>query len=100
MPNSPYTKTVFPPIQDLGGFEQDLARHRIQFDDGENNKYAQEELLALGEPLLEHCYFLDEKLNHKVATYLIAIILVDSVDEIADAADPAYRNAKRISLLI
>ena len=59
MPHSPYTKTVQPPIHDLGSYEDNLKRYRIQHDGGSTDHHATGELLKIAEELLEHCQFLD-----------------------------------------
>jgi hypothetical protein len=66
MANSPYVKTVHPPIQDLDQYFTLVREYRAECDRGENNKYAQAELTDTAEELLEHCEFLIEKLNIKV----------------------------------
>ena len=66
MPHSPYRTTVYPPIKDLDGFRRDLNQHRADEENGESNKWARGELLEIGETLLEHCDFLEAKLDIKV----------------------------------
>ncbi|KAL9131430.1 MAG: hypothetical protein Q9217_000644 [Psora testacea] len=69
MPHSPYRTTIYPPIQDLDEYRRDINKHRAQFENGEADRYAVEELLDLGEPLLEHCDFLETKLEIKKREY-------------------------------
>ena len=66
MANSPYLKTINPPIQDLDYYSALVREYRAELDRGENNKYAQTELTDMAEHLLEHCDFLIEKLSIKV----------------------------------
>ncbi|KAL8789938.1 MAG: hypothetical protein Q9195_006599 [Heterodermia aff. obscurata] len=65
MPHSPYQTTVYAPIQDLEPFRQNFAREHIRQDNGERDKDAEEMLLQDGESLLEHCDFLETKLDIK-----------------------------------
>ena len=66
MPHSPYRKTVYPPIRDLGEYERDLREHRSSYENEERDKFAEFALLEIGENLLAHCDFLDTKLGIKV----------------------------------
>lgn len=71
MPQSPYRTTVYPPIQDVSEFRRDLQRHRVSWDNGDSGSWGGEEsLLDIGETLVEHCDFLEEKLHVKVRIYL------------------------------
>ena len=66
MPHSPLIRTVHPPISNIEDYEEELRQYRAELDRGENNKYAQSELTDMAETLLEHCKFLDKKLDIKV----------------------------------
>ena len=68
MPHSPYIRQVHPPISDndLETFRHDLQRIRWERDDGIDDKFAVDTALNIGEPLLEHCEFLEAKLTIKV----------------------------------
>ena len=68
-PHSPYTKAIFPPIGDLKSYKQALNHFRADFENQIRNKGAEEDLIGIGEDLLEHCEFLDEKLTVKVRVY-------------------------------
>jgi hypothetical protein len=65
MPHSPYRRVVYPPIDDLDEYRHILRQSRSQFEEGEKDMDAQESLLETGDNLLEHCDFLDEKLDIK-----------------------------------
>lgn len=64
MPQSPFRKTLYPPIQDLDEFKTDLSKHRWELCQGQD--VDREELLDVGDILFEHCEFLDKKLRTKV----------------------------------
>lgn len=66
MPHSPYQTTVYAPINNLDSYSRDLSHHRNSLEDGEHDKYRDQLLLDIGEKLLEHCEFLEEKLEIKV----------------------------------
>lgn len=66
MPHSPYQTTVYAPINNLDSYRSDLNDHRNSLEDGERDKDRDELLLDIGEKLLEHCEFLEEKLRIKV----------------------------------
>lgn len=66
MPHSPFHKTVHAPIQNLYVYKQNLGRFRISIEDDECDGDTYSELLGTGELLLEHCDFLEAKLNIKV----------------------------------
>jgi len=74
MPHSPYRTTVHPPINDLGYCRQTLTRQRLSYDDGQRDKEAEATLLGVGDDLLEHCEFLETKLDIKVRFHLLAMI--------------------------
>ncbi|KAI9677486.1 MAG: hypothetical protein M1817_006440 [Caeruleum heppii] len=65
MPHSPYRKTVHAPLQDLSQHRHDLIQNRVRFEDGENDKFAEEVLLEIGEDLIQQCDFLADKLEIK-----------------------------------
>jgi hypothetical protein len=69
MPHSPYDDAVYPPIQDLEEYRQDLRKLRSGFEEGERDKHMLHELLQCGESLLAHCDFLDKKLEIKIRVY-------------------------------
>lgn len=66
MAESPYLKTVYPPIKDLDNYVARVREFRVECDRGENNKYAQTELTDIAEAFLEQCDFLIEKMGIKV----------------------------------
>ena len=68
MANSPYVKTIHPPIHDLDEYHDSVRKYRVECDQGENNKYAQTELTVIAEELLEQCDFLTDKLIARVNT--------------------------------
>lgn len=74
MPHSPYTDTVYPPIDDLDEYRRELRQSRSRYEEGlgEKDTYSVDALLDDGDNLLEHCDFLDTKLNIKVRIHLIA----------------------------
>ncbi len=86
MVHSPYRKTVYPPIQDLGEYRRELCQQRSRWEEGERDKYAEEALLGLGEALVDHCNFLDTKLDIKVCIHSIDGIPAKTVDKIANEA--------------
>lgn len=71
MPHSPYSQIVYPPIRDLDEFRRDLNGHRVSWENDERDKERDELLLDIGESLIEHCDFLEEKLKIKVRIYLL-----------------------------
>lgn len=86
MPHSPYRKTIYPPISNLDEFRQGLAHHRVSWESGERDKQRDELLLDIGEVLVEHCDFLEEKLAIKVIIHLLRGELPALVNRIADIA--------------
>ncbi len=70
MPHSPYRKIIYPPIGDVDEYRRELIVHRAGEDDGERDKDRAATLLDLGDTLVEHCDFLEEKLDIKVGIYL------------------------------
>ncbi|KAL9043547.1 MAG: hypothetical protein Q9214_003269 [Letrouitia sp. 1 TL-2023] len=73
MPHSPYRKTIYPPISDLDEYKRGITQHRVSLESGERNKYWDEELLDIGELLVEHCDFLNRKLDVKVIIHLLQL---------------------------
>ncbi len=71
MPHSPYRKTVYPPIQNVDEYRRELAEHRASWEDDERDKCRDEMLLKIGEILVEHCEFLETKLDIKVLIHLL-----------------------------
>ncbi|KAI9677487.1 MAG: hypothetical protein M1817_006441 [Caeruleum heppii] len=65
MPQSPYLKMVHPPISDLGEWKRALVKHRVGYDNEEENDYAEETLLEIGEVVMAQCEFLEDKLEVK-----------------------------------
>lgn len=87
MPQSPYRTTVYPSLNDLGYCRETLARQRLSYEDGERDKEAKVTLLDVGENLLEHCEFLEAKLDIKVRFHFLAMMrTVDIVHGNADEA--------------
>ena len=72
MPHSPYTRTVYPPLQDVDDLRQELNVHRVSWECGDEDKRLVEPLLEVGDDLIEHCDFLEAKLDIKVRIYLIS----------------------------
>lgn len=71
MPQSPYRTTVYPPIQDVSEFRRGLQRHQASWERGVHGSWGGEgSLLNIGKALIEHCDFLEEKLDIKVRIYL------------------------------
>ena len=71
MPHSPYHKTVYPQVHDVDSFRRELILHRESYENGERDKERDEQLLDIGEVLVEHCDFLEQKLLDKVHIYLL-----------------------------
>ena len=69
MPQSPYRETVYPPIQDVDEYRRDLNMYQACEDRGE--RIGDCELLEFAEPLVEHCEFLEAKLEIKVSIYFL-----------------------------
>ncbi|KAL9059065.1 MAG: hypothetical protein Q9206_001663 [Seirophora lacunosa] len=65
MPHSPYQTTVHAAIDDLESYRSALHRIQTSMDDDERDKYRDQELMDLAEPLLEQCEFLEAKLGIK-----------------------------------
>ena len=86
MPQSPYRTTVYPPIQNVDEYKRELNHHRASWEDEERDKYRDEALLVIGEALVEHCNFLEEKLDIKVCIYHFNGTLPSLVDRNADGA--------------
>ena len=68
MPHSPYRQTFHQPHADgdVDLYKQDLFQHRIGEEQGERDKERSQELLDIGDALVEQCEFLDTKLRIKV----------------------------------
>lgn len=66
MPQSPYQKTVYAPIDNLNEYTRDLTRLRVEYDIGDDDDGREITLLDIGDELLDHCRFLEEKLQIKV----------------------------------
>lgn len=67
MPHSPYRKTIHPPIDDMDEYIKDLNRYRVGWENEQIEvKYLPEMLLSIAEPAIEHCKFLETKLEIKV----------------------------------
>lgn len=86
-PLSPFTQTVYPPIEDLNKYRRDLRDRRAHFDVGRDIEeiYSVGELLDTSEALLDQCDFLNKKLVIKVPIHFTDDILTITVD-IADEA--------------
>ena len=66
--HSPFQKTVVPPDKNLEKYRKDVRYYRSQHDDNKDglDKYAGPDLLDISETLLNHCEFLESKLDIKV----------------------------------
>ena len=84
MPHSPYLETVYPPIQDVDEYRRDLRRYQAREERDE--EIGSNELLVFAEPLVEHCEFLEAKLDIKVRIYFIYGTLPSSMYSTADGA--------------
>jgi hypothetical protein len=69
MPHSPYHDVVYPPIHDLEDYRRDLRQLRSGYERSERNEDTEYLLLECGDSLLEHCDFLNTKLEIKVRVY-------------------------------
>lgn len=97
MPHSPYRKTVYPPIQDLREYRRKLAHHRASWE--QDDDCQEEILLNIGELLVEHCDFVETKLDIKVPIHLLHGALPILVNRIADiACMRRCRNADIVNL--
>ena len=67
MPQSPYCTTIYPPINDLEEYRHDVRQGRIERDQGWVDCTI--DSLGLAESLLEHCDFLEDKLDARVSIY-------------------------------
>lgn len=70
----PYSKTVYPPILDLGEYRRELRQSRHNLENGEDGGW-EESLLDIGEVLIEHCEFQKTKLKIKVGVHIAEGIL-------------------------
>ena len=84
MPHSPYRETVYPPIKDVDECRRDLHMYQAREERGE--RIGDNELLDFAEPLVEHCEFLEAKLDIKVRIYFIYGTLPSSMYSTADGA--------------
>jgi hypothetical protein len=63
MAHSPYAQVVYPPIDDLSEYQQQLVLLRSEWDVGKLDKCAPQVLLDFGDTLLEQCKFLEGKIS-------------------------------------
>ena len=66
MPHFPSHKLVHAPIQNLYVYRQNLGQFQTSIEDGQSDEDRDLGLLGIGELLLEHCDFLEAKLDIKV----------------------------------
>jgi hypothetical protein len=77
MPHSPYHNVVYAPINDLEGYRRDLRHARSHFEEGsEWRQDPEEELLGAAECLLDHCDFLETKLDIKVRIHFAFLLIM------------------------
>ncbi|KAL9012957.1 MAG: hypothetical protein Q9173_002325 [Seirophora scorigena] len=69
MPHSPYQTTVHAAIDNLESYRSALNRIQTSMDDDETDKFRDQELMGLAEPLLDQCDFLEAKLGIKKRKY-------------------------------
>ncbi|MCJ1246894.1 hypothetical protein MMC30_004105 [Trapelia coarctata] len=62
MPQSPYQQTVYPPIANLESYRYELRKARSRYEDGNR---LEDDTIDIGDLLLEHCDFLEAKLDIK-----------------------------------
>ncbi|MCJ1246895.1 hypothetical protein MMC30_004106 [Trapelia coarctata] len=68
MPQSPFQELVHPPNMNIEKFRRDLAKARVECEDGARG-LDEEELVDIGEIAFEHCDFLERKLEAKKREY-------------------------------
>lgn len=96
MPHSPYEATVYPPIRDLDPYRRELIHARASQDSGVRDQDAEEALLENAESLLEHCDFLEVKLDMKVRGCSVYAFIVESLTKGASQKDALRQSVKEV----